>query len=165
LEIASTQPKDVSLFINVELKMSNIQSNQYFSSANKAVIDAMLSATRAVFEATENLVSLNFETAREVLDASTENTQALLSSKSPQEATALQNTLGKAAVEKAAAYSRGVFEVSTRAASELGRLFQSQFEELTKVSQEIAQKAAKDSPFSADLAQAAVKQATQLSDK
>ncbi len=153
-----------SLLSKVEPKMSNLQSNQYFSAANKAAIDAMLLATRAVFEATENLVSLNLETAREALDASTENTQALLSSKSPQEATALQSTLGKAAVEKAAAYSRGIFDVSTKAASELGRLFQSQCEELTKISQEIAQKVAKDSPYSADFVQAAVKQATQLSD-
>ena len=67
-------------------------------------------------------------------------------------------------MEKAAAYSQGVFEVSTKAASELGSLFQSQFEELTKVSQEIAQMAAKATPFGADLAQAAIKQAAQLSD-
>ena len=122
------------------------------------------SATRAILAATENLVALNFETAREAFDASAENAQALLSSKNPQEATALQSALGKTAVEKAAAYSRGVYEVSTKAASELGSLFQSQLEALTKVSQEITQKAAKASPFGADFAQAAAKQAAQFSE-
>lgn len=135
--------------------MSNNESNEPFFAANESVINAMTSATRAILAATENLVALNFETAREAFDVGAENAQALLSSKNPQEATALQSALGKAAVEKAAAYSRGVYEVSTKAAGEFGSLFQSQFEELTKVSQEIAQKAAKASPFGADLAQAA----------
>lgn len=144
--------------------MSNYESNEYFLAANKAVIDAMTSATRAMFVATENLVALNFETAREAFDANAENASALLSSKNPQEAAAQQSALAKTAVEQAAAYSRGVYEVSTKAASELGSLFQSQFEALRKVSQEIAQKAAKASPFGADFAQAAAKQAAQLSE-
>jgi phasin family protein len=145
--------------------MSNNESNEHFFAANKTVIDAMTSTTRAILAATESLVALNLETAREAFDASAENAQAVLSSKNPQEAAAaLQSALGKAAVEKAAAYSRGVYEVSTKAASELGCLFQSQFEALTKVSQEITQKAAKASPFGADLAQAAAKQAAQLSE-
>ncbi|WP_153146034.1 phasin family protein [Dechloromonas sp. H13] len=145
--------------------MSNNESNEHFLAANKTVIDAMTSATRAILAATESLVTLNLETAREAFDASAENAQAVLSSKNPQEAAAaMQSALGKAAVEKAAAYSRGVYEVSTKAASELGSLFQIQFEELTKVSQEIAQKAAKAAPFGADLAQAAAKQAAQLSE-
>lgn len=156
--------RDISLINDLERNMPNNQSNEHFSAANKAVIDAMTSATQAFFAATGNLVTLNFETAREAFDAGTENLQALLSSKNPQEATSLQNALAQAAVEKAAAYSQGVFEVSTKAASELGSLFQSQFEELTKVSQEIAQMAAKATPFGADLAQAAIKQAAQLSD-
>jgi len=154
----------IPLINDLEPNMSNNESNEHFLAANKTVIDAMTSATRAILAATENLVALNFETAREAFDASAENAQALLSSKNPQEATALQSALGKTAVEKAAAYSRGVYEVSTKAASELGSLFQSQLEALTKVSQEITQKAAKASPFGADFAQAAAKQAAQLSE-
>ena len=76
----------------------------------------------------------------------------------------LQSALGKAAVEKAVAYSRGGYEVSPQEANDLGSLFQLQCEELTKVSQKIAQQAANASPFGADLAQAAVRQAAQVSD-
>ncbi len=148
----------------LELIMSSSLDSEHFFAANKAVIDAMSSAAQAVLAATENLVSLNFETARDALNDGTENLQALLSSKNPQEATMLQSALGKAAVEKAVAYSRGVYEVSTKAANDLGSLFQLQCEELTKVSQKIAQQAANASPFGADLAQAAVRQAAQLSD-
>ena len=144
--------------------MSNNESNEHFLAANQAVIDAMMSATRAMLAATESLVALNFETARGAFDTSAGNAQALLSSKNPQEATALQSALGKRAVEQATAYSRGVYDVSTKAASELGSLFQSQLEALTKVGQEIAQKAAKASPFGADFAQAAAKQAAQFSE-
>lgn len=143
--------------------MSNNESNEHFLAANKSVIDAMTSATRVILAATESLVTLNFEMARGAFAAGAENAQALLSSKNPQEATARQSTLGKTTVEQAVAYSRGVYEVSTKAAGELGCLFQSQFEALTKVSQEITQEAAKASPFGADLAQAAAKQAAQLS--
>ena len=144
--------------------MSNDKNNEQFFAANKAVIDAMASTAQALLTATENLVSLNFETAREAFDAGNENLQALLSSNNPQEVTSLQSTLGNAAMEKAAAYSRGVYEVSTKAASELSSLFQAQYQELTRVGQEVAQKAANASPFGADLAQAVAKQAALLSD-
>lgn len=144
--------------------MSNFQSNQYLSAANIPSLDAIQSLNRAVFEGMEKMASLNFEITREALNTGSEHIQALLSSNSPQEATALQSSLGKAAVEKSSAYSRNVWEISTRLANEIGCLLQLQFEELTKVSQEIVQKTAKNTPFSSDVTQAFVKQTNQLSE-
>ena len=69
-----------------------------------------------------------------------------------------------AAFSFASAYSRSVYEVSTKAAGELTALLQSQFETLTRVGQEMTQQAAQASPFGADLAQAAAQQAAQLSE-
>ena len=52
--------------------------------------------------------------------------------KTPQEAAALQAQLAQPAVEKAVSYSRSVYEISTGAAEELNKLFQSKFAELNK---------------------------------
>ncbi len=144
--------------------MSNNESNEQLLAAGKSIVDVMASTTRVALATAENLVTLNFEAAREAFETGVENAQALLNSRSPQEAAELQSTLGKAGVDQAAAYSRSVYEVSTKAAGELTALLQSQFETLTRIGQEMTQQAAQASPFGTDLAQAAAQQAAQLSE-
>ena len=56
-------------------------------------------------------------------------------------------------------YTRTVYEISTGAAKEIADLIKGQFDQLNKAAQEAAETAAKASPFGADVALAAVKQA------
>lgn len=133
--------------------------NENILSANKAAIDTLLSVANTALATAESLAALNLGTAREVLNETAKNAKTAMAVKTPQDAASLNAALGQPAVEKAVAYSRSVYEISTGAANELGHLIQSQFAELNKAAQELAEKAAKASPFGSDVALAAVKQA------
>lgn len=58
-------------------------------------------------------------------------------------------------------YTRSVYEISTGAAREIADQIKHQFDQLNKATQENAMSAAKNSPFGADVAMAAVKQAVE----
>ncbi len=134
-------------------------NNEHMLSANKAAIDTLLSVANTALATAESLAALNLGTAREALQDSAKNVQAVMGVKSPQDAAALNASLGKPAVEKAVAYSRSVYEISTGAANEFSKMIQAQFAELNKAAQDLAEKTAKASPFGSDVALAAVKQA------
>ena len=144
--------------------MSNNESREQLVCISTTIVDALISVAHTDFASAESLVALNFETIREALDDGAENARTLLSCRTPQEAVSLQSALGKTAADQAVAYSRSVLEIAGAAANELGSLFQSQCEELNKAAREVGENAAKSSPFGSELVQAAVKQATQLSD-
>ena len=134
-------------------------NNEQVLSANKAAIDTLLSVANTALATAESLAALNLGAAREAIKDSAKNAQAVMGLKSPQEAAALNASLGQPAAEKAVAYSRAVYEISTGAAQEVAKLVQAQFAELNKAAQELAEKTAKASPFGSDVALAAVKQA------
>ncbi len=137
----------------------NALSNEHILSANKAAIDTLLSVANTALATAESLAALNLGTAREALNDSAKNAKAAMAVKTPQEVASLNAALGQPAVEKAVAYSRSVYEISTGAANELSKLIQSQFVELNKAAQDLAEKTAKASPFGSDVALAAVRQA------
>jgi hypothetical protein len=62
-------------------------------------------------------------------------------------------------VEKAVAYSRGVYEIATQTSEELSKVFEGQFAELNKNVSSALDKAAKNAPAGSDVAVAAVKSA------
>lgn len=134
-------------------------NNEHILSANKAAIDTLLSVANTALATAESLAALNMGAAREALSDSAKNAKAVMGVKTPQEAASLNATLGQPAVEKAVAYSRSVYEISTGAAEELNKLFQSKFAELNKTAQDFAKKSAQSAPFGADVAMAAVNQA------
>ncbi|MGV0953942.1 MAG: phasin family protein [Fluviibacter sp.] len=134
-------------------------NNEHVLSANKAAIDTLLSVANTALATAESLAALNLGAAREALSDSANNAKAVMGVKTPQDAASLNATLGQPAVEKAVAYSRSVYEISTGAASEFSKMIQAQFAELNKAAQDLAEKTAKASPFGSDVAMAAVKQA------
>ena len=129
------------------------------AAASKANIELLLSVAQTALSTAESLAALNLHTVREAFADNAKNARTLLGAKTPQEAAALQAQLAQPAVEKAVSYSRSVYEISTGAANELGKLIQSQFVELNKAAQDLAEKTAKASPFGSDVALAAVRQA------
>ena len=134
-------------------------NNEQFLSANKTAIDTLLSVANTALATAESLAALNLGTARDALNDTAKNAKAVMGVKTPQDAASLNAALGQPAVEKAVAYSRSVYEISTGAANEFGKLVQAQFAELNKAAQDLAEKTAKASPFGSDVAMAAVKQA------
>ena len=127
--------------------------------ANTAAIAHMQSVANTALAAVESLAALNLGFARESLVNTSKQAHAALSAKTPQEVAALQAQAAKPAAENVLTYTRTVYEITTGAAKEIGDLIKGQFDQLNKAAQEAAENAAKASPFGADVALAAVKQA------
>ena len=144
--------------------MSGNENLDQFLLSAKTAIDVLASANRVMFVLAEELTALNFSSARDVVNDARTNAQSVFSIKTPQEIASLQCSFGQVPFEKVLAYSRSVYEISAAATGELGSLFQSQCAELSRVTQVVAQEAAKGAPFGENIAQSAVNQAAQLSD-
>lgn len=127
--------------------------------ANKANVETMVTIANTAFASAERLAALNLNTARNMLEDTVGNAKALMSIKNPQDLMALQTALAQPALDKAVAYSRGVYEIATQTQEVLGKLFEGQVTEINNNMSNALDKAAKNAPAGADVAIAAVKSA------
>lgn len=139
--------------------MSNFATPEQFAAANKANIETLLTLANSAFASAERLAALNLNTARSVLEDGVANAKALLAAKDVQELVNLQAALAQPIVEKAVAYARSVYEITSQSQEELSKLFEAQVAELNKGVATALDKAAKSAPAGSDVAVAAVKSA------
>ncbi len=88
----------------------------------RANIETLFGLTGKAFEGVEKLVELNLQTARTTLGEWADTTRAALSVKDGQELLALQAGLLQPSAEKAAAYSRHVYEIAASTGAEVGKV-------------------------------------------
>lgn len=132
---------------------------EQFAAANKAAVDSLLSVANTALASAERIATLNLETARSVLEDSVSNAKALMGAKDPQEALSIQASLAQPSVEKAVAYSKSVYEISTETQEQLAKMVEAQFGDFQKTVAALLDKAAKSAPAGSDVAVAAVKSA------
>ena len=132
---------------------------EQFAAANKAAVDSLLSVANTALASAERIATLNLETARSVLEDSVSNAKALMGAKDPQEALSIQASLAQPSVEKAVAYSKSVYEISTETQEQLAKMVEAQFGDFQKTVAGLLDKAAKSAPAGSDVAVAAVKSA------
>lgn len=129
------------------------------TAANKAGIETLLTLANTAFASTERLAALNLNVARSTIEDSVSNAKGLFGAKDPQELLGYQSSLAKPAVEKAAAYSRSLYEIATQMQEEMGKIFEAQFAELNKTMNAALDQAAKNAPAGSDVAFTAMKTA------
>jgi len=132
---------------------------EQFAAANKAAVDSLLSVANTALASAERIASLNLETARSVLEDSVSNAKALMGAKDPQEALSIQASLAQPSVEKAVAYSKSVYEISSETQEQLTKMVEAQFGDFQKNVAAMLEKAAKSAPAGSDVAVAAVQSA------
>ena len=132
---------------------------EQFAAANKAAVDSLLSVANTALASAERIATLNLETARSVLEDSVSNAKALMGAKDPQEALSIQASLAQPSVEKAVAYSKSVYEISTETQEQLAKMVEAQFGDFQKNVADMLEKAAKSAPAGSDVAVAAVQSA------
>ena len=89
---------------------------------HKTNVATFFGLTGTSFEGVEKLIELNISAAKSAISEAAQNTQAALSAKDPQELLALQSSLLQPAAEKAAAYSRYVYEIAASTGAEVTRV-------------------------------------------
>jgi phasin family protein len=127
--------------------------------AHKANVDTLFDLTNKAFEGVEKLVELNLQVAKTSLAEVADTTRAAMGVKDAQELFALQAGLLQPAAEKAAAYSRHVYEIAAATNAELGKVAEATATDAQKKFGSFVDTAVKNAPAGTENAVALVKSA------
>jgi hypothetical protein len=137
----------------------NYMTQDQFAAASKANLETLFGLTNKAFEGIEKMVELNLQVARASLNESAENTKAVLAVKDAQELMALQASLLQPSAEKAAAYSRHLYDIAAATSAEVTKAAEGQFAELQKGLASVVDGALKTAPAGSENAVTLVKSA------
>lgn len=127
--------------------------------AHKANVETLFGLTNKAFEGVEKLVELNLQVARTALSEAADNTAAAMSVKDAQELLSLQAALLQPTAEKAASYSRHVYDIASATGAEVAKVAEAQFADAQKTFSSVVDNAAKNAPAGTENAVALVKSA------
>ncbi|WP_412479839.1 phasin family protein [Azonexus sp. IMCC34839] len=134
-------------------------NTEQFTAANKATVDSLLAVANTALASAERIAALNLNTARTALEDTASGVQSVLSAKDPQAAVAAQQALAKPAVDKAVAYSRSIYEITSETQQELAKMVEAQFSGFQKSMAGMMELAAKSAPAGSESAVAAIQNA------
>ena len=127
--------------------------------AHKANIETLFGLTNKAFEGVEKLVELNMQVARATLGEAAETTKAAMSVKDVQELMALQAGLLQPAADKAAAYSRHLYDIVAGTNAEVTKVAEATLADSQKTMLTVVDNAVKNAPAGSENAVALVKSA------
>jgi len=128
-------------------------------SAHKSNIETFFGLSGLAFEGVEKLIELNTQAAKTALTEASQTIQAALSVKDAQELMALQAGLLQPAAEKAAAYSRHVYEIAAVTGAEVNRVAEATAADAQAKFMSVVDNAVKNAPAGTENAVALVKSA------
>ena len=134
-------------------------TNEQVLAAHKANVETLFGLTNKAFEGVEKLVELNLQVAKATMSEASENFQAALSVKDAQELLALQAGLLQPAAEKAAAYSRHLYDIATNTNADLSKMVEAQAAEVQAKFMGSVDAAMRNAPAGTENAVALVKSA------
>ena len=129
------------------------------AAANKANLETLFGLTSKAFEGVEKLVELNLQVAKATLNETAENAKATLAVKDAQELLALQASLLQPSAEKAAAYSRHLYDIAQSTSSEFSKTAEAQLAEVQKSITGLVDGALKNAPAGSENAVTMMKSA------
>jgi phasin family protein len=135
-----------------------LTAEQVFA-AQKANFDTLFGLTNKAFEGVEKLVELNLQVAKAALGEAAENTKAALSVKDAQELLTLQASLLQPSADKAASYSRHLYEIASSTNAEVVKVAEAQLADVQTKFASVIDSAAKNAPAGTENAVALVKSA------
>jgi phasin family protein len=132
---------------------------EQFVAAHKANVETLFGLTNKAFEGVEKLVELNLQVAKAAMGEVAETTKAALSVKDAQELMALQAGLLQPAAEKAAAYSRHLYDIAAATSAEVSKVAEETAADAQKKFMAVVDSAVKNAPAGSENAVALVKSA------
>ncbi len=127
--------------------------------AHKSNVDTLFGLTSKAFEGVEKLVELNLQVAKAALGEAAQTTTAALSVKDAQELLALQAGLLQPAAEKAAAYTRYVYDIAAGTNAEVTKVAEAKIADAQQTFMSVVDSAVKNAPAGSENAVALVKSA------
>lgn len=129
------------------------------AAAQKANVETLLDLTNKAFASVEKLVELNLQVAKSSLSEAAETAKAALSVKDAQELLSLQASLLQPSAEKAAAYSRQIYDIAAAANAEVVKAAEASLADTQKKILAGIDSAVKNAPAGTENAVALVKSA------
>ena len=114
--------------------------------AQKANVETLFGLTTKAFEGVETLVELNLQMAKAALGEAGDTARAVMSVKDAQELVALQTSLLQPTAEKAAAYSRHVYDIAAATNAEVTKAVEAQLGDAQKNFMGLVDTASKNAP-------------------
>jgi phasin family protein len=127
--------------------------------AQKANVETLFGLTTKAFEGVEKLVELNMQVAKTAMGEVAETTKAALSVKDAQELMALQTSMLQPSAEKAAAYSRHLYDILAGTQAEVTKAAEATMADAQKKVMAAVDTAVKNAPAGTENAVALVKSA------
>jgi len=127
--------------------------------AQKANVETLFGLTNKAFEGVEKLVELNLQVAKTALGEAGDTARAALSVKDAQELLSLQASLLQPSAEKAAAYSRHVYDIAAETNAEVTKAVEAQVADAQKKFINLVDTASKNAPAGTENAVALVRSA------
>jgi phasin family protein len=127
--------------------------------AQKANMETLFGLTQKAFEGVEKLVELNVQATKAALNESAQNTHALMRVKDVQELIALQAALLQPLTEKAAAYSRELYDIAAGTGAAFARTAEGQGADAQQKFLNVVDNMAKNAPAGSEAAVAVMKNA------
>ena len=132
---------------------------EQFVAAQKSGLETLFGLTGKAFESVEKLVELNLQVAKASLAEAAETSTAALSVKDAQEFMSLQASLLQPAAEKAAAYSRHLYDIIAGTQAEVSKVAEATMADSQKKVLALVDTAIKNAPAGSESAVALVKSA------
>ena len=138
-------------------------TNEQFATTQKNSVQALASLSEKAFHSFERLVDLNMAAGKAILSESLGNLQALASAKDPQAVLAVQSSLLQPMADKAASYSRHLYDIASGTTADFSKAFESSTAQSQKNVTAFLESSLKNAPAGSEAAVAVIKSAMNAS--
>jgi len=135
------------------------QTPEQLVAINKANLEVAMKFAGVALQGAERILDLQLKAAKTVFADSVENAKTIAAVKDIKELAALKDSLAQPSIEKATAYAKSVYDVTTATQAEIGKLVEEQVSEFNKQVVTALDKMVKTAPAGSEVGIAAVKSA------
>jgi len=134
-------------------------NNDQLIATQKSNVEAFAGLSEKAFSSFEKLIELNVAASKALLGESISHLQALAQVKDAQALIALQSGLAKPMAEKAASYSRHLYDIVSGSGADFSKAFESASAESKKTVTELLENSLKNAPAGSEAAVEVIKTA------
>lgn len=135
------------------------QTPEQLIAMNKANMESVMKFAGVAIEGTERMIDLQMKAAKSAFADSIESAKALAAVKDFQQFAALKDTMAQPTLEKATAYAKSVYDLTTETQAEFSKLIEAQVSEFNKEVVTTLDKMVKSAPAGSEVGVAAIKSA------
>ncbi len=135
------------------------QTPEQLIAMNKANMESVMRFAGVAIEGTERMIELQMKAAKSAFAEGIESAKALAAVKDFQQFAALKDTLAQPSLDKATAYAKSVYDLTSETQAEFGKLVEAQVSDFNKEVVTTLDKMVKSAPAGSEVGVAAVKSA------